>query len=530
MASSESKLSPPVGEETFPSDHEPATKKPKLDGSNITRIDHTLPSKTEEKENCRENLDEETHRGQHVGEDSEVATKTNQSRPIASDTQRPREEESVQLLESSSQEGALEEQKSKCPAGVVLLAGEYNWDICGRQKSSKDSKKNLLKEPLWVFHRVKDLEGIRVQKVVSHCTAAHNILITDQGQALAWGRNDKGQLGVGDTVKKDHPQPILDLKNFTVIDAACGKSHTLVLTESGDVFGFGENKLGQLGLGNENPVVQTPTKIQFDDGPVKKVACGGQFSLMVNSKGALYSFGCPEYGQLGNNTDGKYFVSANRMAFHCELRPIQVKIFIDKMQNGIIIPVKGVRIADIACGTSHSVAVDTEKRVFTWGFGGYGRLGHNETKDEHVPRLVKGFVGLHKGVKKVFAGSIFSLAIGESGGLFLWGQTRRAGEANMYPKPIQDLYGWNILDVGCGYSSIVVAADESVISWGPTPAYGELGHGERQKSSSVPKEVGYMDGLNVHSVTCGICHTLLIARDETEEDHKKLEALPVFKP
>ena len=59
--------------------------------------------------------------------------------------------------------------------------------------------------------------------------------------------------------------------------------------------------------------------------------------------------------------------------------------------------------------------MDTDKRVFTWGFGGYGRLGHSETKDEHVPRLVKGFVGLHKGVKRVFAGSIFSLAIGESG-------------------------------------------------------------------------------------------------------------------
>ena len=110
MASNESKLSSPVGDETFPSNHEPATKKPKIDGSNITRNDHTLPSKTEEKENCRENLDEEAHRGQHVKEDS-FATKTGQSRPIESDTQRPKEGENVQLLESSSQ-GALEEQKS----------------------------------------------------------------------------------------------------------------------------------------------------------------------------------------------------------------------------------------------------------------------------------------------------------------------------------------------------------------------------------------------------------------------------------
>lgn len=44
----------------------------------------------------------------------------------------------------------------------------------------------------------------------------------------------------------------------------------------------------------------------------------------------------------------------------------------------------------------------------------------------------------------------------------------------MYPKPIQDLTGWAVRSVGCSATSIVMAADDSVIAWGPSPTYGEL--------------------------------------------------------
>lgn len=49
------------------------------------------------------------------------------------------------------------------------------------------------------------------------------------------------------------------------------------------------------------------------------------------------------------------------------------------------------------------------------------------------------------------------------------------GEATMYPKPVQDLAGWNIRSIGCANKSIVLAADESTISYGPSPTFGELG-------------------------------------------------------
>ena len=61
--------------------------------------------------------------------------------------------------------------------------------------------------------------------------------------------------------------------------------------------------------------------------------------------------------------------------------------------------------------------LDRNKRVFTWGFGGYGRLGHAEQKDEFVPRMIKFFEGQNRGATEIAAGSQFTLAVNE------WGTT-----------------------------------------------------------------------------------------------------------
>lgn len=61
-----------------------------------------------------------------------------------------------------------------------------------------------------------------------------------------------------------------------------------------------------------------------------------------------------------------------------------------------------------------------------------------------------------------------------TGTVYSWGQTKRTGEANMYPKLVQDLSGWNVRSIGCSMTSVMVAADESVIGWGCSPTFGEL--------------------------------------------------------
>ena len=188
----------------------------------------------------------------------------------------------------------------------------------------------------------------------------------------------------------------------------------------------------------------------------------------------MHSFGCPEYGALGHNTDGKYFVTCTKLGFHFEKAPKRIVIYVERSKDGHITPLDGVEITDFSCGYNHTVAIDSKGRAFSWGFGGFGRLGHNEQRDEMVPRLIKFLEPPNRGVKAVFCGSTFSLVLNVHGSMLLFGQSKRTGEANMYPKPIQDLSGWDIRCVACSQTSVVLAADETVIAWGCSPTFGEL--------------------------------------------------------
>ena len=81
---------------------------------------------------------------------------------------------------------------------------------------------------------------------------------------------------------------------------------------------------------------------------------------------------------VGHNSEGKYFASGNKLAYRCELTPRKLVFFIEKTREGHILPLEDVSIVDIGCGVNHTIAVDRKKRCFSWGFGGYGRLGHTE--------------------------------------------------------------------------------------------------------------------------------------------------------
>lgn len=413
-------------------------------------------------------------------------------------------------------------------SGSLLICGGANWDLTGRKELPKSLKAaSTNPRNLWGPHRWSDRR--RIKEVVSSCTACHSVIITEDGQALSFGRNDKGQLGLGDLVTRFEPTPVATLSGQKIISAACGKGHTLFLNDKGVVYAAGDNKMGQLGIGTQSASVLTPTKVSHSGVPIVKLACGAEFSMILDAVGCLYSFGSPEYGQLGHNSEGKYFTTGNKISYNCETTPRRVVVFIEKSKEGHIIPLEDVSVVDVSCGINHTVAADSKKRCFTWGFAGYGRLGQNETKDEMMPRNLKLFDYINRGIKQVWAGGTYCLALDENGILYFWGQTKSSGEATMYPKQVQDLSGWQIRSVATSNKSIVIAADESVISWGPSPTYGELGYGEnRNKSSTTPQELKLLEGIHVHRVSCGYGHSLMIARVDTDEERKTLEKLPVW--
>lgn len=407
--------------------------------------------------------------------------------------------------------------------GKLLIAGMVTWDMTGRKAPAKGVTK--IRPSLNSFHR---FTSDTYRSAVSGCSSAHSVLITMDRKALAFGRNQFGQLGQSELTTFEKPTPVTGLEDVNVIQAACGRNHTLFLSDTGVVYACGDNKSGQCGVGNTQPTILKATRINYAGPPIIKVACGAEFSMILDIKGNVYSFGLPEYGQLGHNTEGKYFVTSTKMSFHFETSPKKIVLYVEKTKDGHVTPIDDVKIVDFSCGNNHTVAIDSKNRAFSWGFGGIGRLGHAEQKDEMVPRLIKFFDIQNRKVLRVFCGSSFSLAITDIGALYLFGQNKKTGEANMYPKPVQDLAGWNITSIGVANTSIVISADDSLISWGAAPTYGELGLGDLIKSSSTPKTVSRCEGLKIPQVSMGYSHTLLLVNVEHEFTKQKYDTFPEF--
>lgn len=128
-------------------------------------------------------------------------------------------------------------------------------------------------------------------------------------KALSFGRNQFGQLGQPELKTYEKPTLIPDLEHVNVIQAACGRNHSLFLTDTGVVYACGDNKSGQCGIGNNTTqVVQKPTRINYRGPQIIKVGCGAEFSAILDIKGNLHTFGLPEYGQLGKfDIDWKIF-------------------------------------------------------------------------------------------------------------------------------------------------------------------------------------------------------------------------------
>ncbi|NWT77150.1 RCC2 protein, partial [Prunella himalayana] len=351
----------------------------------------------------------------------------------------------------------LEGSKSR---GQLLIFGATNWDLIGRKEVPKQQAAyRNLGQNLWGPHRYGSLGGLRVRSVVSGPCAAHSLLITAEGKLWSWGRNEKGQLGHGDTKRVEAPRPIEALGSEAIVAAACGRNHTLALTESGSVFAFGENKLGQLGLGNQTDAVPSPTQILYNGQPISKLGCGAEFSMVMDCKGNLYSFGCPEYGQLG---------------------------------------------------TEFGLVLDSQKRVFSWGFGGYGRLGHAEQKDEMVPRLVKLFDFPGRGAAQIYAGYTCSFAVSETGGnAGMWdlGMPRgmAAGQVGMRDLGFGNAKG-DGSKMGGNAGMWIWECQEGWQRdrWGPGNAGGPpagQGYGDHKpKSSTAAQEVKTLDGIYTEQV------------------------------
>jgi len=410
---------------------------------------------------------------------------TNFFKPFKMSNKRPGEDE-------NGDNGVTDSKKARpdVPSGILLFSGATDWDDVGRKTNALPRSPNTIWQPV----KLAALEDVQIEFVSSGPCAVHTFAITTEGKVYSWGRNEKGQLGLNDLKDRKCPTLVPALDGYRVVKAAVGKNHSLFLTDKGQVLACGENKMGQCGV-KGNKLYKTPVLVTYDGPPALRISCGQDFSALVDVQGNVWTWGSPEYGQCGNNTDGKFIEKAGREDFVWVEEPFRVSLYVEKdPKSKKSTPIPAVNVKEISCGNNHCVVIDDRYRAFSWGFGGYGRLGHSETGNELVPRLIKFLDGPRRGIRQVMAGGKFNLAI----------------------------------SMGCGTKGWMIAADESVIGCAPSPCFGELAMGENKKSSAQPVEITKLDNVYVHMVGCGVSHSCFIVRNDSEEDKKALEKFKVL--
>eukprot|EP00511_Aplanochytrium_stocchinoi_P005208 CAMPEP_0204830374 /NCGR_PEP_ID=MMETSP1346-20131115/8500_1 /ASSEMBLY_ACC=CAM_ASM_000771 /TAXON_ID=215587 /ORGANISM="Aplanochytrium stocchinoi, Strain GSBS06" /LENGTH=507 /DNA_ID=CAMNT_0051960567 /DNA_START=80 /DNA_END=1603 /DNA_ORIENTATION=- len=427
----------------------------------------------------------------------------------------------------------------ECEGGELIFSGNANWSLQGRkEEGSKFDGVN--QHELWNFHRLKPLMGVKITKVFSGPVASHCVAISDIGHCYTWGRNEQGQLGHGHDINVYNPTIVKVPNGKTIKGGSCGPNHTLLYSVSGELYSAGAGKCGQLGLGRTWDKMKTFSVVNLPS--VVATGCGRDFSMAVDSEGVIYSFGHPEYGCLGNGTDGKTLERAGKYTFDFVKTPTAIDMS----------RFEGSRIVDVACGAAHTIAMDDQGRLYSWGFGAYGRLGLKNNKDQHQPEPIEIFheeppppnPDLPKFMqrqvpkiraKKITCGGTSSFAVvGEPFfSLYMWGITKKTGEAFMYPQLSANVSGWRIRSVACGNTSMIVASGRTLITWGSSPTYGELGYGSGEgiaKSSTVSKKVEDLEGAICEQVAAGLSHSLAIVRMDDPKGPKIVEKLPVHDP
>ena len=130
------------------------------------------------------------------------------------------------------------------------------------------------------------------------CGMHHTILLTNDGKMKGWGANIHKQIGLEwcDSINI----PYVLSKDKFVIAVKCGLYHTIFLTKTGDLYSGGDNLCGQLGLGH-NANRDHPQKISLRTicVPIKSIHCGHYYTMILTDSGKIYVWGDNSNGQLG---------------------------------------------------------------------------------------------------------------------------------------------------------------------------------------------------------------------------------------
>lgn len=221
------------------------------------------------------------------------------------------------------------------------------------------------------------------------CGSYHTMVLDIIGQIWAFGSNLHGQLGLTNLEPRDSNVKIPTMiPNFvSVKQISCGYDHSAFIDVDGKIWTFGRNNFGQLGI-SDNISRNTPTLIEgYND--CKQVACGTKYTAFIEKNNSLITCGNNIYGQLGHN---------NSILSRAENLP---------------------KIIKVACGADHTVCLDMQGQI--WGFGSNRKrqlgLDLNIIQQSTIPLLISSF----KEIREIACGMKSTAFITKNNVLYLCG-------------------------------------------------------------------------------------------------------------
>ncbi|KFU98790.1 E3 ISG15--protein ligase HERC5, partial [Tauraco erythrolophus] len=178
----------------------------------------------------------------------------------------------------------------------VCEGGElFSWGQNTHGQLGVGSQTTLIHQP----QLVERLKGISLAQIAAG--GAHSASVSLSGAVYSWGKNDFGQLGLGDTEDRACPSYVRALEHWKTVFISCGADHTAVLSKEGLVCTFGAGGAGQLGHNSTRNELMPRVVAELWGARVSQVACGREYTLVyVPSLGKVYSFGSAKEGQLGD--------------------------------------------------------------------------------------------------------------------------------------------------------------------------------------------------------------------------------------
>ncbi|MCO5607280.1 hypothetical protein L7F22_061473 [Adiantum nelumboides] len=302
----------------------------------------------------------------------------------------------------------------------------------------------------------------------------HSVVVTNSGKAYTFGNNASGQLGSSNFNSESRPYLLRSLQGIRIIQAAAGVSRTMLISDAGQVYAFGKDTYGDPEFGAPGPAgatnITSPRLVESLKGVFAvQAAIGNFFTAVLSREGRVYTFSWGTDARLGHQTEAR------------DQKP--------QLLRGALENVPVVQIAAGYCYLLARTCQASGMSVYSLGCGLGGKLGHGNRTDERYPRLIEHFESLKFQPVSIAAGPWHAAAVGEDGRVCTWGWGRYGclghghEECESLPKVVESLKNVKAIHVATGdYTTFVVAEDGDVYSFGSgeSASLGHLGNPDGQ--------------------------------------------------